>query len=672
MDEIPRISDVVYRNMCSIVGTPTIIIIRRDLTDIKERLRAPAEKSQGYRRILSGSKKEGFRSQTSDYDYMHWPTDQHVICDLKDAHKYSAGCTLILMEYSDNLPGFVMLKLLTRTGNWYIILSSTRINDGLYISSAMYRENKLKEVWQNSTHHGPCATVRIVDIECDSAHCFACKDWPSIAYSFIQRSQTQGWPLNNVLRDIINSGCHVVPIGFKGSPQEDCEWRISFSVAEQKLVWCMNHTQFMCYGLLKLFLKEVLTVKDTNGQPLLCSYFMKTTLFWVIQNNTELDWTSSTLLSGFWLCFKFLLSCVHRAYLPNFFIPENNMFITKVFGHSQQILYERLFDIYKLGISCLFNCKSLKDCFTKAVCNRLYVLSTAESDIVSEITIDACIFQEIHWLCTFLSLCTNTLHCFTILHSAVGFLNDSGITAWKRVALRKFISTILRCAVYHLLSTSSTTHNKSRLRTMYVCLNILKVCPNMGCISDGIYLGLFLFSVGKNEEAITKLTMIKRILTQPYIMHVDVKDQQGYIDEVGRLPLSEKMRKAVAMSIELNIPMIKELELECRMTLLHAIFVPPYVMTLMLLVLSYCDKPDKRQEVLKELYSLLHYDKNHYIFGFFRDISWQILGICQQICGDYQGALLSFQKSLIATPLHGIQEATYYRIQDVQYRNQNS
>lgn len=36
----------------------------------------------------------------------------------------------------------------------------------------------------------------------------------------------------------------------------------------------MNHTQFLCYGALKIFLKEVLCSK--NKESLFCSYYLKT------------------------------------------------------------------------------------------------------------------------------------------------------------------------------------------------------------------------------------------------------------------------------------------------------------------------------------------------------------------------------------------------------------
>lgn len=50
-----------------------------------------------------------------------------------------------------------------------------------------------------------------------------------------------------------------MPIGSKReSDENELEWRLSFSQAEQKIVYTMNHSRFMCYGVLKIFLKEVI------------------------------------------------------------------------------------------------------------------------------------------------------------------------------------------------------------------------------------------------------------------------------------------------------------------------------------------------------------------------------------------------------------------------------
>ena len=46
----------------------------------------------------------------------------------------------------------------------------------------------------------------------------------------------------------VNKGCQVVPIG--SAPNRDKEWRVSFSVAEEKLNYSMNYCRCQCYGLI--------------------------------------------------------------------------------------------------------------------------------------------------------------------------------------------------------------------------------------------------------------------------------------------------------------------------------------------------------------------------------------------------------------------------------------
>lgn len=186
-------------------------------------------------------------------------------------------------------------------------------------SHAFYNLCKARgDVGRWSIPHGPSATYNVHGQDVDCVHCFRSHHWPNDAFQWIQSCQLQHWPQENVLSSIISEGCHVVPISSAPSnPEKDIEWRVSFSRAEQKLVYSINHCQFLCYGLLKLFLKEVINA-GTND-PSLCTYFMKTVLFWVIQNDRCLDWVPCNLLMSFWACFKLLISWVYKGECPNFF-----------------------------------------------------------------------------------------------------------------------------------------------------------------------------------------------------------------------------------------------------------------------------------------------------------------------------------------------------------------
>ena len=97
------------------------------------------------------------------------------------------------------------------------------------------------------------------------------------------------------------------------------------------------------------------------------------------------------------------------------------------------------------------------------------------------------------------------------------------------------------------------------------------------------------------------------------------------------------------------------------------LFISPFVMLHMLFVLTHHRLRDtvRSQQYLQDLHTLMLYDDGTHVIAEHRDISWQILGICQQTCGDYVGALNSFQCSLQQVPFHAIQRATILRIQRI-------
>lgn len=136
-----------------------------------------------------------------------------------------------------------------------------------------------------SISHGPCNSGSIGNIEYDLANCPVCDFWPPSTASWIDRCRS--WPPPRVVNDIVRNGCHFVAIGHKLGNQTDNVWRVSFSQTEQKLVYAMNHTQFLTYGLLKLFLKEIINDGKCDEEKLLCSNHIKTSVLWAIQQSTQ-------------------------------------------------------------------------------------------------------------------------------------------------------------------------------------------------------------------------------------------------------------------------------------------------------------------------------------------------------------------------------------------------
>lgn len=80
----------------------------------------------------------------------------------------------------------------------------------------------------------------------------------------------------------------------------------------------------LCYALLKILLKEIIDEEDRFNK-VLCSYYMKTVLFWILEDVENLEWTRANLLRCLSSCIQRLHYFIMYKYIPNYFIPEHNM-----------------------------------------------------------------------------------------------------------------------------------------------------------------------------------------------------------------------------------------------------------------------------------------------------------------------------------------------------------
>ena len=170
----------------------------------------------------------------------------------------------------------------------------------------------------------------------------------------------------------------------------------------------MNHCQFLTYGLLKKFFKEVINQQLDETNNLLCSYHMKTVVFWVIQQNAVPLWCPQNLLAAFWVCFKLLLKWVYEGVCPNFFIPQNNLFLSKVHGSAQRTLFQQLHGLYEKGLVCLLQSPSISSHITDVLYNPRLSICTDTDRIMSECDIDLELFKEV--------FTNNPLHTKTLDH----------------------------------------------------------------------------------------------------------------------------------------------------------------------------------------------------------------------------------------------------------------
>ncbi|XP_061164472.1 uncharacterized protein LOC133173503 [Saccostrea echinata] len=665
---IQRLSESVFAGLCRKVGTPTQVTIRREVQDIKEVLSNHVTTVDGCSMMWSGSYRDGFRLQGSDVDVMFSLKNFQVVWDLDQAQTCNTNRKdFILCDCSESPPGFTLLEFMITDGIDFKPIY-IRIKDKLYISSSKVRRYACSPLPPNWTQHGPCGSGYLGKTEYDYAVCYRCKLWPPSASSWVDRCHS--WPQPQVVHDIVRNGCHFVPIGHKLGNHEDHEWRISFSQAEQKLVYSMNHCQFLTYGLLKIFLKETINGGYDAQNKVLCSYHMKTAVFWAIQQNTILEWNPQTLLEGFWVCFKLLLKWVYEGICPNFFIPENNIFLNNIHGEAQKLLFCRLYGLYEKGLVCLLHSPSIRLYVINVLYNPRQSICTHEYNLITEAELDVELFNETY---TSDVLVLSDLPYFIKNVHTIENLMSSPLTKYQVILLQRPTTSSLQTTAF--LFFNKCTHTRAN-KLMYtadkmICY-MLRLAAKFGCISDMLYIAMYYYQTYRYTKSLSIIEITKDKLANAHVTYHNRVDPERYSEAVGGQSLSAKLRQARADDIHLypKICYIKELTPE--QSVLEegdTLNIPTFVLLYMLEILcSIHTDTIRAQRALLDLQALVHSHQGVFVPEGLKDISWQILGICQQITGNIKSALFSYQQSIrhiYKNSLHQIQTATLMRIQDI-------
>ncbi|XP_071145515.1 uncharacterized protein [Mytilus edulis] len=338
----PNISLALYNYLChNIVGTKDHVKTIRLMNTVRDNFSS----DKSFTCITSGSYGEGLEMRGSDLDIMLVRTTIKVNADTQT--DFNPSITYLFMDTDDVKPGFTQLRL-EYSRNQYILESCEEHNGKHYFSSALCK-GKILLFIKGETIHGPCISNKTGVL--DLAFSLHCKTWISSAVNWITRSGSS-WPSHNVKQSIIKHGVLFVPIGVHGSPKEDLEWRVSFSVAEKLLINTFTHTQLMCYALLKMILKDVIA-NDSECKDLLCSYFLKTIIFWISEELPSSVWKPDNIITCFMRCFSRLVYCVEHSVCSHYFIPEYNMFENKIEGRARDVLLEKLNTLHSYSWRCI-------------------------------------------------------------------------------------------------------------------------------------------------------------------------------------------------------------------------------------------------------------------------------------------------------------------------------
>ncbi|XP_052678229.1 uncharacterized protein LOC128159209 [Crassostrea angulata] len=261
------------------------------------------------------------------------------------------------MEKSSSIPkGYVKLVLVTpNKSGQNLDAAVVPVGGKLYVSISAYISTFVQE---DQEPHGPCVRRKSqLGTEQDDAHCMKCSHWPSDAMEWYHRKRPHGWPDRHLIKDIYKKGCHLVAISSKLVDMYNGSWTFDPMSHTREPGDTFNDTQFIVYGIFKLLVKEAFRDK----WEVMCSYFMKTLMFWTIEETPKDLWRKERLVSCIEICFKRLIAWVDNGFCPNYFVRENNMFHGKLHEKARESIFMNLSELYGEGWRGLLRCPSLEN-----------------------------------------------------------------------------------------------------------------------------------------------------------------------------------------------------------------------------------------------------------------------------------------------------------------------
>ena len=356
-----------------VTGTEEMVKMRQDYCKIWDGIKSMNRHKMNL--YYTGSKAEGLDLPGSDNDYM---IDINNLCDIEVSESMDelvrSTCTNKFLVVRENVPpGFAFLKCVSQIDNQLLLRSLLIMDNNVYLGSISFLSSTPAFVQKGETRRVQGPSIEIwseyhdkTKSGVDHVRSIRCKFWPASAAEWINRQRRGGWPSLQDRENIIAFGCHLVPVGHPLSANKSLEWRLSFSVAERMLVLSFNHTQIQCYAVMKLVLKEYIKVKcSLKNTDVICSYFIKTFLFWQFETTDQSFWQIKNLIGCLTYLFHEFQNCIKMGVLRHYFIPRFNLLYIKHTPEAQIEFSMILEHVLHCGISILGQCPSFSNVFAK-------------------------------------------------------------------------------------------------------------------------------------------------------------------------------------------------------------------------------------------------------------------------------------------------------------------
>nr|XP_034326962.1 uncharacterized protein LOC109620908 isoform X2 [Crassostrea gigas] len=417
---------------------------------------------------MSGSKGEGFLFYWSDVDIMLSTPLPEISME-----SFHPDCAFLAMR-NDCQPGFCKLIQCHAKCDYYSRTGFLQL-----------RQQRNFNVNFDHRNRGPCFSTNYPD---GFDRCYAISVHPDSSNVFLKTFQTKFW--NDVKLDIMNHNItvmHCVPKGPEKGDEDGCQWLISFSVLEQKIVHSLNHVQFCCYGVMKILIHVIIDV-CAETHDTVSSYHLKTVLFHVMEDIHPKFWIPQNIFYCLRICLTRLVLFVMRGYCPSYFIPENNLFSKTRMFEKRCTIQENLLEVLRCENALLYYIIGFYIPFDKeGLHNESYMLRTFYSlcSILGVVNGHRTSYRECMHSVIKIMLALqgekNQLRIAILKYIWLLIMRRVGVIMYDKFVLTGFESYLLSAEVALMFAQHSNVFGSIYLATLWYCERKYNQCIKLLC-----------------------------------------------------------------------------------------------------------------------------------------------------------------------------------------------
>ena len=158
-----------------------------------------------------------------------------------------------------------------------------------------------------------------------------CLTWPPQARRWPGRARPYGCPDHNTIDRIVADGCHLVPVAHRlcrdNEWMDNRQWRLSFSMAEIRLMGEWTPIQQLVYHVLRSVLK-IAGITTESERTVVSNYHVKTVMMWAGELHPANWWNSadSCIVAAAARLLDALAGCLVQRHCLHYFVDAANLF----------------------------------------------------------------------------------------------------------------------------------------------------------------------------------------------------------------------------------------------------------------------------------------------------------------------------------------------------------